>query len=120
MGRFLFRWITSAVLLIIVAVLVPGVHVSFGGALIAALVLGFFSAIVRPVLIILTFPITIVTLGFFILVINAILFWVAALFVPGFDVHGVVAAFIGALLYAIFTAFVNSATSVGEKSGSTR
>lgn len=74
-GRFLFRWVTSALLLIIVAMLVPGVHVSIFGALLAAIVLGFFSAAVRPVLVVLTFPITIVTFGLFILVINAILFW---------------------------------------------
>jgi putative membrane protein len=98
------RWIINAALLLLVAYLYPGVEVQgFGPALIAALVLGFVNAIIRPILIVLTLPATILTLGLFIFVINALLFWFVAEIVHGFTVTGFWAALIGSILYSVFT-----------------
>jgi putative membrane protein len=102
--RFLLVWILSAVALLIVAYLYPGVHVQdWVAAAIAALVLGLVNTLVKPVLVLLTLPITVVTLGLFLLVINALLFWAVAALVPGFQVAGFWAALLGALLYSIIT-----------------
>jgi putative membrane protein len=102
MLRLLFSWLLSAVLLLVVARFVPGFHVSgFGSALIAALVIGLVNATVGTLLKILTFPLTIFTLGLFILVINALMLMLASKLVPGFQVSGFAAAFWGALLLAL-------------------
>ena len=102
MLRLLFRWLLSAVLLLVVARFVPGFHVSgFGSALIAALVIGLVNATVGTLLKILTFPLTIFTLGLFILVINALMLMLASKLVLGFQVSGFAAAFWGALLLAL-------------------
>ncbi len=88
------RWIVNAAALLAVAYIYPGVHVeSFFAAAVAALALGLVNAIVRPILVILTLPVTLLTLGLFIFVINALLFWLVAEIVQGFAVTG----FIGAL-----------------------
>jgi putative membrane protein len=98
------RWIVNAALLLLVAYLYPGVQVQgFGPALIAALALGFVNAIIRPILIVLTLPATILTLGLFIFVINALLFWFVAEIVHGFAVTGFWAALVGSILYSVFT-----------------
>lgn len=102
--RLLIRWIVNALALLVVAKLVPGITASSIAALfVAALVLGLLNAIVRPVLLILTLPITIVTLGLFIIVLNALMFWLAAAFVPGFTVDGFVPALLGAIVFSIIT-----------------
>jgi putative membrane protein len=75
----------------------------WGPALIAALVLGLVNALVRPILIVLTLPVTILTLGLFIFVINALLFWFVAEIVHGFAVTGFGAALVGSILYSILT-----------------
>jgi putative membrane protein len=83
-----------------VAYLVPGVVVTgFGVAVLAALALGIVNAIIRPVFLILSLPINILTLGLFTLVINAFMFWLASVFVPGFHVSGFTAAFLGAIVF---------------------
>lgn len=98
----LVRWLISAVAVMLVAYLVPGITVTgFVSALLVALVLGFANAVVRPILVFLTLPITILTLGFFILVINAFLFMVTSSLVPGFHVDGFWPAFIGSIVMAI-------------------
>jgi putative membrane protein len=98
------RWMVNAALLLLVAYLYPGVQVQgFGPALIAALALGFVNAIIRPILIVLTLPATILTLGLFIFVINALLFWFVAEIVHGFAVTGFWAALVGSILYSVFT-----------------
>ncbi len=98
------RWIVNAAALLLVAYLYPGVVVtSFVAALIAALVLGLVNAVVRPLLVILTLPVTIVTLGLFLFVINALLFWLVAEVVKGFEVTGFVAALVGSILYSLIT-----------------
>lgn len=115
MKRFIIRWLVSAALLIAVAYFVPGIHVSFTAALGAALVLGLLTAVIRPILVLLTLPITLVTFGLFIFVINAVLFWLAALLVPGFTINGFLAALEGALLYAVFGAVIHMVSTIGEK-----
>ncbi len=102
MALLLLVWILNAVSLLIVAYLLPGINVaSFGSAMIAALVLGLLNALVKPVLIVLTLPITVVTLGLFLLVLNALLFWFAGSILKGFAVDGFGWALLGALVYSI-------------------
>ena len=104
MLTLLARWIVNAAALLLVAYLYPGVFVeSFLAALIAALVLGLVNAIVRPILVVLTLPVTLLTLGLFLFVINALLFWLVAELVPGFRVTGFGAALLGSILYSLIT-----------------
>lgn len=101
-------WLLNAVALLIVAYLLPGITVvGFGSALIAALVLGLLNMLVKPVLVLLTLPITIVTLGLFLLVLNALLFWLAGSILKGFQVHGFWWAVAGALLYSIISGLLS-------------
>ncbi|HET8597000.1 MAG TPA: phage holin family protein [Castellaniella sp.] len=98
----LLVWILNAVALLIVAYLLPGINVaSFGSALIAALVLGLLNAVVKPLLILLTLPLTVVTLGLFLLVLNALVFWWAGSILKGFQVDGFWWAVIGAIVYSL-------------------
>ena len=100
----LARWIVNAAALLLVAYLYPGVQVeSFLSAALAALVLGLVNAFVRPLLIILTLPVTLITLGLFLFVINALLFWFVAEIVHGFSVSGFGAALLGSILYSLIT-----------------
>lgn len=98
----LLVWILNAVALLVVAYILPGITVaSFGSALIAALVLGLLNAVVKPVLILLTLPLTVVTLGLFLFVLNALVFWLAGSILRGFQVDGFWWAVIGAIVYSI-------------------
>lgn len=100
--RMLLNWVLSAIAVWVVAKLVPGVSVSGPmAALIAALAIGFINATLGLVLKILTFPLTIVTLGIFWFVINALMLELAAFFVPGFRVRGFGAAFVGAIVLSL-------------------
>jgi putative membrane protein len=110
---FLIHWIVVAVALWVTAYLVPGVTISSWMSLaIAALVLGFVNAIVKPILVILTLPITILTLGLFYLVVNAMAFGLAAALVPGFQIAGAVPAIIGALVTSIVSWFLGLFTKL--------
>ncbi len=110
------RWLLTALALIITARIVPGIHIDNTVTLfIAALVLGLVNAIVRPILIFFTLPLTIVTLGLFILVINALLFMMAAYFVPGFSVDGFFPAFLGALVVSLLSTVFSWIVSMGDK-----
>ncbi|MFC4276007.1 phage holin family protein [Achromobacter aloeverae] len=105
-------WILNAVALLIVAYLLPGISVaSFGSALIAALVLGLLNMLVKPVLVLLTLPITIVTLGLFLIILNALLFWFAGSILKGFQVNGFWWAVIGAVLYSIISGLLSMLVS---------
>jgi len=110
--KLILKWLLSAVALLCVAYLYSGVEIrSFGAALIAALLIGLCNAIVRPVLIVLTLPVTILTLGLFIFVINALMFWAASgIAGRGFVVHGFWAALIGSVLYSIISLVIESLT----------
>lgn len=102
MTGFLVHWLVLSVALWVAASIVPGVHVGSWTALaIGALALGFVNAIVRPVLTILTLPITLLTLGLFYLVVNAVAFGLAAALVPGFSVDSTGAAILGALVTSV-------------------
>ncbi|PLC54475.1 hypothetical protein CR155_06770 [Pollutimonas nitritireducens] len=101
-------WILNAVALLVVAYLLPGITVaSFGSALIAALVLGLLNTLVKPLLILLTLPITIVTLGLFLLVLNALVFWFAGSVLKGFQVSGFWWALLGALIYSVVSGLLS-------------
>jgi len=100
--KFILKWLCSALALLAVAYLYSGVVVtSFTGALIAAAVLGVLNTIIRPLLVLLTLPVTLVTLGLFLFVINALMFWAAASLVSGLNVNGFWAALIGSLIYSL-------------------
>ncbi|MEP7303063.1 MAG: phage holin family protein [Caldimonas sp.] len=100
--KIVIRWLLLAAALLLVAQLYSGVVVaSFGSALVAALVLGLFNTLLRPILVLLTLPVTVVTLGLFLFVINALMFYFAASLMQGFGVAGFGAALIGSLLYSL-------------------
>ena len=102
--RLILIWCCNALALIAVAYLLPGVHVEgFGSALVAALVLGLINTLIRPVLLLLTLPVTVLSLGLFILVINGLLFWFAGSVLRGFEVDGFWVGVMGALLYSIIS-----------------
>ena len=108
--KLLAKWLLSATALLAVAHLYSGVQVqSFSAALIAALVIGLFNVVLRPILVVLTFPVTILTLGLFLFVINALMFWSAAGVLDGFHVQGFGAALIGSLIYTLMGMVINSA-----------
>ncbi len=108
MAYILFRWIINALALLLVANIVPGFEVStFYSALIAALVLGLVNALVRPLLFILTLPVTIVTLGLFTFVINALMLWLVSSIVKGFEISGFVPALLGALVLWVISMLTN-------------
>ena len=108
--RLLSKWLLAAAALLAVAYLYEGVKISsFGAALIAALVIGLLNTIVRPVLVVLTLPVTVVTLGLFLFVINALMFWAAASLLDGFHVPGFGAALLGSLIYSVFGLVIDSA-----------
>lgn len=98
------KWFISALALLAAAYLIPGISVSsFYIALIVALFLGIVNAVIRPILVILTLPINIITLGLFIFVINGFLFWFLATFIGGFEVSGLFVAILGALIVSVFS-----------------
>lgn len=116
MKRFLVHWATVALSLWVATKIVSDIFVySLTALLIAALVLGFINASVRPILVILTFPITIVTLGLFYLVVNGLAFSLAALLVPGFTVRGLTPAIFGALVVSLLSWFIGLFTRVNDE-----
>lgn len=95
----ILRWIINALALLLVTQLVAGFEVeSFYFALIAALILGLINAVIRPIILVLTFPLTIITLGLFTFVINALLIWFASTFLQGFSVEGFLPALAAAII----------------------
>lgn len=108
MIKLLLRWALSAMALMVIPEIVPGVTVqSYGSALICAIFLGLANALIRPVLILITLPITLLTLGLFTLVINGLMFWLVAGILDGLAVTGFGAAFWGALVYGVLTWLIN-------------
>jgi putative membrane protein len=108
MSHLLARLIVTAFALVLVAEFLPGIEIdSAFTALVAALILGVVNAIIRPILVILTFPITILTLGLFIFVINALLFWFVASFIDGFTVTGFFPALLGSIIVSLISTFIN-------------
>jgi len=107
--RLLLVWLINALALLALPYVFPGVKVdSFGAALIAALALGLINALIRPLLILLTLPVTLLTLGLFIFVINGLLFWWVGSFVDGFHVSGFRSAVFGAIIYSLISWLLSS------------
>lgn len=101
--QILINWLVMALAIIVTAYILPGVTVSgFISALAVAVVLGFLNAFIKPLLVLLTLPVNVVTLGLFTLVINAFLIWITGMIVPGFRVDG----FIYALIFGIVLSIV--------------
>jgi putative membrane protein len=108
--KLILKWLLSAAALLAVAYIYTGVQVtSFSAALVAAFVIALFNTILRPLLVILTLPVTIVTLGLFLFVINALMFWAAAGVLDGFQVRGFGAALLGSLIYSAMGIVIESA-----------
>jgi putative membrane protein len=114
--RIVLVWLVNTLALIAVAYLMPSITItSFTSALIAALVLGLVNAVVRPLLILLTLPVTLVTLGLFIFVINGLLFWLVGSFVEGFVVRGFWSGFLGAILFSLVSWLLSALVLKGGK-----
>jgi putative membrane protein len=108
--KLIAQWLLSAAALLFVAHVYSGVVVtSFPSALLAAAVIGLLNLIVRPILLILTLPVTVLTLGLFLFVINALMFWAAASLLQGFDVRGFTGALVGSLAYSVLGLVIESA-----------
>ncbi len=105
----LLRLVLNALAVILVSYIVPGVQVNgFFTAFITAFVIGLINAVIRPILLVLSLPINILTLGLFTLVINALMFWLASALVPGFQVAGFGAALVGALVFWLISWATNA------------
>lgn len=108
MLHFILTWLATAISLIITANLVAGFKVdTFTAALIGAVILGFVNAIIRPILIVLTLPLTLVTLGLFLFVVNAIAFALVATITPGFHLAGFLPALVGSIVLTIVSSIIN-------------
>ena len=108
--KLLLKWALSAMALMALSQVDAGIVVSgFGGALVAALVMGLLNLFVRPVLVVLTLPVTLLSLGLFYFVINALLFWAASAVLEGFQVASFGHALLGSLLYSIMGVVIDSA-----------
>ena len=109
MVELLARLIINAALLLIISRLVPGLYVEgWGSAFIGAIVLGLVNFFVRPVMVVLTFPLTIVTLGLFLLVVNGLMLWLMAALVPGIQLRGFGSAILGSLLFSLLNLAISS------------
>ena len=114
--RLLLVWLINALALVALPYLMASIQVdSFATALIAALVLGLINTFIRPLLVLLTLPATVLTLGLFILVINGLLFWFVGSFVQGFHVAGFWSAIAGAILYSIISWALSALLLSGKK-----
>ncbi|MCB5190217.1 phage holin family protein [Methylobacillus arboreus] len=102
--KLLIVWLLNALALLAVAYVVPSIHVSgLGSALLAAAVIGLVNMLIRPVLVILTLPVTVLTLGLFLLVINGLLFFFVGHILHGFEVQSLLAGILGAILYSLIS-----------------
>ena len=108
MTRLFLTWVLNSFALFFVMKLVPGIQIDhFRDLLVATLILGLLNAVLRPVVLLLTLPVTILTLGLFTLVINGVMFYLAASLVDGFRVTGFGSAFVAALLFSLFSFVLN-------------
>ena len=102
------RWILNSLILMLVAYLTPGISIaSFWTALILSVIFGLINAVIRPIILILTLPINILTLGLFTFLINALMFWLASSIVKGFEVQNFASAFWGALIYCVTVTIIS-------------
>ena len=116
MLRILLVWLINALALLTVAYVIPSIHLdSVGTALVAAVVLGLVNAVIRPLLILLTLPATLLSLGLFIFVINGLLFWLVGSYLKGFAVEGFWSGFFGAIVYSIVSWALSSVLLPGRR-----
>ena len=109
--KLLLTWALNAVALLLVPYIVPGIDIeSFGSALIAVVILGLVNAVIRPIFILLTLPVTLLTLGLFLFVINAMMFWWVGDILNGFKVAGFFSALFGSIVYSLASWFLSSLT----------
>jgi putative membrane protein len=114
--HLVLRIVLNGLALMLVAYLYSGVSIDSPlAAIVAAVVLGIVNAIIRPVLLFLTLPVTLLTLGLFIFVINALMFWLTAELVPGFRVSGFMQALIGSVMYSVITIVTSWIIKPGDK-----
>jgi putative membrane protein len=117
MLQLIVIWVINALALLALPYVFPSIHVaSFGTALLVALVLGLINTLLRPLLVLLTLPVTLLTLGLFIFVINGLLFWFVGSFVEGFHVAGFWSAVGGAILYSIISWALSALLLPGKNS----
>jgi putative membrane protein len=109
--KLLARWLLLACVLMVLPYVTPKIELidGFGVALLVAFVLGLLNTFVRPVLVILTLPVTLLTLGLFLFVINAGTFWLAGYLLDGFNVHGIGAALLGSMIYSFCSLVIDAA-----------
>ncbi len=104
----LISWLIATIAILVAAHIIPGIRVdSFGAALVGALILGILNALLKPILIILTLPITLLTLGLFLFVLNALIFWLAGSLFSGFHVDSFLPALLGSLVVSVVTFLVH-------------
>lgn len=104
----LLRWTLNSLILMLVAYLTPGVSIaSFLTALIVSVIFGLINAVIRPIVLILTLPINILTLGLLTFIINALMFWLAGAIIKGFEIHNFASAFWGALTYCVIVTIIS-------------
>lgn len=109
MINLIVRWIINGLALYLVSYIIPGIHLTdFKSALIAVVVIGLVNALIKPILFLFTLPITVVTLGLFTLVINALMFMLASSIAPGFKVDGFLTALIGSILLSIISTMLHA------------
>lgn len=114
--KLLIVWLLNALALLAAAYFVPNIHVAnFTSALIAAFVIGLANMLIKPILVLLTLPITILTLGLFILVINGVLFYMVGNWLDGFVVKSLFAGILGALVYSVFSYLLVELVLDGKK-----
>lgn len=108
MSQFIVTWVVTALSMIITSYIIPGINIStFPAALIGAMVFGLVNAIIKPILVFFTLPLTILTLGLFLFIINAICFSLVGYFTPGFHVNGFFDALFGSIVVSLVSGFLN-------------
>ena len=107
MKGLLARWVLTILVILLVSNFVTGFEVTIAGAILGSILLGFLNAFIRPILVMLTLPLTIVSLGLFTLVINGVMLWFTSALLEGFTVNGLGTAILAALLISVFSFVFN-------------
>ena len=103
------RWVVSALALYLVAMILPGIHLTnFASALVAVLIIGLVNALIKPVLFLLTLPVTIITFGLFSFILNALMLMFASAITPGFKIDGFITALLGSVLFSVMTTILHA------------
>ncbi len=106
--NFLLRLIINGIAMYLIAAFVPGIHAAgLGAAIFAAFIFGIVNAVIRPIVLLLTLPLTVITLGLFVIIVNALMFWLATWIAPGFKVDGFGPALIGGIIMAVVGIITN-------------